>query len=103
MTQDNRGENANRPRIIDRHLPPAEPKRGGPLGIIEGTDSAALGLDPQPASAPPGAKVDSSMTQMPGPKFGDHPATEDKPWATSFGTESDEAGIGAEPDPEGQI
>jgi hypothetical protein len=103
MTDTDPGVNPNRPPIIDRHLPPAEPKRDGPLGSIDGADRAALGLDPGPASAPPGAQVDSSATHLPGPKFGDRPATEDKPWTTSFATESDEAGIGADPDPEGQI
>ncbi len=93
----------DRPPIIDRHLPPAEPKRDGPLDSIEGADRAGLGLTPEPASAPPGAHVDGSRTQVPGPRFGDTPADAEKPWETSLATKNDHTGIGAEPDAEGEL
>ncbi len=94
----------DRPPVIDRHQPPVDPKRTGPLGSIEGADHAALGLDAEPASAPPGAQVDpSEAAALPGPAFGDAPNTARKPWETSLATKSDDAGIGAEPDPEGEI
>lgn len=91
------------PRVIDREMPPADPQRGGPLASVTGADRAALGLDPEPGLAPPGAEVDASETSVPGPKFGDWPAAAEKPWETSLATKSDDAGIGAEPDAEGKI
>jgi hypothetical protein len=103
MTDANPDEKANRPPITDRHLPPAEPERDGPMGSITGVDRAALGLDAQPVEAPPSAEVDAAQTRVPGPAFGDWPATAEKPWQTSMATENDEAGIGSEPDAEGEI
>lgn len=103
MTDAKPEENATRPPVIDRHLPPAEPKRDGPLGTITGVDRAALGLDAEPVGASPSAHVDPSQTRVPGPEFGDGPATAEKPWQTTLATENDEAGIGAEPDPEGEV
>lgn len=103
MTDSDTGPETNRPRVIDNHEPPAEPKRSGPLGSIEGADRAALGLDAEADSAPPGAQVDPTEADLPGPKFGDFPASDEKPWETTLATKSDDAGIGAEPDPEGEI
>jgi hypothetical protein len=103
MSDPKSDEQEKRPPVIDHHLPPAEPKRDGPLGSLEGADRAALGLDPAPQPASPAAQVDPSETALPGPKFGDQPATAAKPWYTSLAAESDEAEIGAEPDPEGEI
>ena len=93
----------DRPPVIDRHEPPAEPRRTGPLGSIEGADRAALGLDAQPQEASAAAQVDPSESHVPGPAWGTRPATDEKPWQTSLATESDDSGIGAEPDPEGEI
>jgi hypothetical protein len=103
MTDSHPDGNPNRPPMIDRHLPPAEPKREGPMGSIEGADSAALGLEPEPLSAPSGAHVDPTMRQVPGAKFGEDAPTTAKPWATSLATENDDAGIGAKPDPAGEV
>lgn len=103
MSDTNQGEQANRPPITDRHMPPAEPQRDGPLGTITGVDRAALGVDAEPVSASPNAQVDATETHLPGPEFGDWPATAEKPWETSLATRDDEAGIGAEPDPEGEV
>jgi hypothetical protein len=93
----------NRPPVIDRHQPPAEPQRTGPMGSIEGADRAGLGLDAEPEPAPRAAQVDPTEAHVPGPVWGDLPATDRKPWQTSVATKSDDAGIGAEPDPEGEI
>ncbi len=102
-TDADRDANDNRPPVIDHHEPPAEPKRSGPLGSIAGADRAGLGLDGVPETAPPGAQVDPSETNVPGPDFGDFPATAKKPWETTLATKSDDAELGAEPDPEGEI
>jgi hypothetical protein len=91
------------PPVIDRHEPPAEPRRTGPLGSIEGADQAALGLSGEAESAPPGAAVDASETDLPGTDFGDFPATDAKPWQTTLASKSDHADMGSEPDPEGEI
>ncbi|HET8570396.1 MAG TPA: hypothetical protein VFN14_00715 [Candidatus Limnocylindria bacterium] len=93
----------NRPPVIDRHQPPAKPQRTGPMGSIEGADRAGLGIDAEPEPAPVAAQVDPSKTHVPGPAWGDLPATDRKPWQTTLATKSDDAGIGAKPDPEGEI
>lgn len=67
------------------------------LGGIEGTDAGALGTEPPPQSAPEAAEVDDADTSIPGPDFGDHVATADKPWFTSLAAESDQAGVGNDP------
>lgn len=102
MTDDQR-ENMNRPPVTDRHLPPAKPQREGPMGTMTGVDRAALGVEAEPTEAAPNAQVEGAQTRIPGPKFGDWPATAEKPWQTSMATENDEAGIGAEPDAEGEV
>ena len=103
VTDADRDSNDGRPPVIDRHEPPAEPKLTGPLGSIAGADRAGLGLVGEPESAPAGAQVDPSEADVPGPDFGDFPATADKPWETTLATKSDNAGVGAEPDPEGEV
>jgi hypothetical protein len=64
------------------------------LGGLEGTDSAALGTEPPPESAPDAARVDDEENLVPGATFGLRPATDDKPWFTSLAAESDQAGVG---------
>ncbi len=90
------------PPVIDRQLPPAEPKTDGPLGSIRGADAAGLGLDAVTNPAPAAAAVDPGERLVPGADFGDHPPTADKPWETSLATISDDAEMGARPDPAGE-
>lgn len=90
------------PPVIDRQLPPAEPQTDGPLGSIRGADAAGLGLDARTSPAPAAAAVDSSDARVPGAGFGDDPPTASKPWETTLATNSDNAEIGAEPDPAGE-
>jgi hypothetical protein len=73
------------------------------MGTSTGVDRAALGLDAEPIEASAAAQVDPTRTEVPGPKFGDWAATAEKPWQTSMATENDDAGIGSEPDPEGEV
>ncbi len=103
MTDTDANRDLDKPRVIDNHEPPADPKRTGPMGSIAGADRAALGVDARAESAPEGAQVDPTETDIPGPHFADHPATAEKPWETSFATKSDDAGIGAEADPAGEV
>ena len=70
----------------DRDAAPSRPS------AIEGADDAALGIAAPPASAPPGARVDSSEHLVPGPMH-DGPGHAAKPWATSLAAESDQAGV----------
>lgn len=77
---------------MDRHHAEAEELTG-----VEGVDDAALGLAPPPESAPPGAEVDRTDREMPGPHFDDHPPVEPKPWFTSLAAESDQAGVMNQP------
>jgi hypothetical protein len=78
-----------------------ESERPPAPGPIEGADAAALGTDAAPASAPPGATVDDSEHLVPGAKFGEGPKTASKPWFTSLGAESEQAGV-ANDDPDAQ-
>jgi hypothetical protein len=68
---------------------------------LDGADAGALGTDAPPSPAPPGAEVDPSEHLVPGATFGEGPKTEAKPWFTSLGAESDQAGV-ANDDPEAQ-
>lgn len=77
------------------------PQQRTPPGAIEGADAGALGTDAPPTPAPPGAEVDASEHLVPGAAFGEGPKTESKPWFTSLGAESDQAGV-ANDDPEAQ-
>lgn len=99
---DPRDDQAASPPVIDRHLPPAEPKTDGPLGSIRGADLAGLGLDAPTNPAPAAAAVDPSDRLVPGADFGDHPPTAHKPWETTLATNSDNAEMGAEPDAAGE-
>ncbi len=92
----------DRPPTIDRHEPPAVPDREGPMGAIRGADRSALGIDAEVHAAPASAEVDATETSVPGPRWGEVPATDAKPWMTSMAAQSDDAEIGAEPDPEGE-
>jgi hypothetical protein len=65
---------------------------------VEGIDPAALGTAPPPQTAPPGASVDPSEETVPGANKGDRLPTESKPWFTSLAADSDQAGVGNEPD-----
>ena len=67
------------------------------VGGLEGADAAALGLTPEPESAPPGAHVDRDEDLVPGADFGDRVPDEAKPWFTSLAAESDQAGVENEP------
>ena len=67
------------------------------VGGLEGADAAALGLTPEPESAPPGARVDRDEDLVPGADFGDRVPDEAKPWFTSLAAESDQAGVENEP------
>jgi hypothetical protein len=75
----------------------AEDRPSDRLHGLEGSDSAALGTDPPPASAPDAARVDDEETLVPGATFGLHPATDAKPWFTSLADESHQAGVGNDP------
>jgi hypothetical protein len=75
--------------------------RRTPSGALEGTDAGALGTDTPPTTAPPGAQVDASEHLVPGAKFDQGPKTDAKPWFTSLGAESDQAGV-ANDDPDAQ-
>lgn len=77
---------------MDRHHADAEELTG-----VKGVDAAALGLGPPPESAPPGAKVDDTDREMPGPSFDDRLPVEPKPWFTSLAAESDQAGVMNQP------
>ena len=67
------------------------------LGGLEGTDEGALGVAPQPESAPPAAAVDDDEQLVPGADFADRPAVESKPWFTSLAAESNQAGVANDP------
>lgn len=67
------------------------------LDPIEGVGEGALGMGPPPESAPEAAEVVDEVNSVPGPDFGDHPATADKPWFTSLAAESDQAGVANDP------
>lgn len=67
------------------------------VGGLEGADPAALGLTPQPESAPPGAEVDGDEDLVPGAGFGRRVPEEEKPWFTTLAAESDQAGVENEP------
>lgn len=67
------------------------------LGGLEGADTAALGAEPPPESAPKTAQADDEEHLLPGATFGLHPATADKPWFTSLAAESEQAGVANEP------
>jgi hypothetical protein len=79
--------------------PPAEPERGGPLGSIEGTDQASLGLTPPAGLEPSAASVDPTDTPSPA-AWDERPATESKPWYTSLTYR--EPGVGVESPPGGE-
>jgi hypothetical protein len=67
------------------------------LGGLEGADSAALGTDPPPQPAPPGARVDDEERLVPGAGFDDVPRDTAKPWFTSLAAESEQAGVANDP------
>jgi len=67
------------------------------LDGIEGVEEGALGMGPPPEPAPESAEVVDAVNRVPGPDFGDHPATADKPWFTSLAAESDQAGVANDP------
>ncbi|MDQ2688654.1 MAG: hypothetical protein M3Y29_00080 [Chloroflexota bacterium] len=69
------------------------------LAGIEGADTAALGAEPPPQSAPEAAEVDGEETLVPGATFGDRLPVDDKPWFTSLAFESDQSGVANEGDP----
>jgi hypothetical protein len=77
------------------------PRRRAPPGALEGADAGALGTDAPPSSAPPGAQVDPSEHLVPGATHGEGPKTAAKPWFTSLGAESDQAGV-ANDEPDAQ-
>jgi hypothetical protein len=77
------------------------PQRQTPPGALEGADAGALGTEAPPSSAPPGAEVDASEHLVPGARFGEGPKTAAKPWFTSLGAESEQAGV-ANDDPDAQ-
>jgi hypothetical protein len=54
------------------------------LGVIEGTDDAALGIGADPAAAVPGATKEG-------------PAQGVKPWSTTLAFDDDQAGVGNDP------
>ena len=66
------------------------------LGTIEGVDDAALGIDAEPAGAPPGAQVDATDTRVPGATK-EGPAQGVKPWSTSLAFDDDQAGVANDP------
>ncbi|HEX2883870.1 MAG TPA: hypothetical protein VHQ42_04785 [Candidatus Limnocylindria bacterium] len=73
-------------------------------GSLAGADAAAMGMEPPPESAPPGAEVSDAEHLVPGADFGTQVADEEKPWFTSLAAESEQAGVMNEPlDPEEDI
>jgi hypothetical protein len=66
------------------------------LGVIEGTDDAALGIDADPAGAPAGAAVDPTETRVPGATK-EGPAQGVKPWSTTLAFNDEQAGVGNDP------
>ncbi len=72
------------------------------LGGLEGADAAALGIDPTPEPAPPGARILDDEQLVPGAHADDVPRTESKPWFTSLAAGSDQAGVANDP-PEDEI
>jgi hypothetical protein len=75
------------------------PSAGDRLRGLEGTDDAALGISPPPESAPDSAEPDGDPEVLvPGADFADRAPTERKPWFTSLAAESDQAGVGNDPD-----
>jgi hypothetical protein len=64
-----------------------------PPGPIEGADDAALGTNPPPTGAPPGAEVSDAEHLVPGADFGEGAPSEAKPWAGSFAARSTQAGV----------
>jgi hypothetical protein len=67
------------------------------LRAIEGADSAALGLTPDPEGAPPGAQVDDSQRLVPGAGRNEPAAGEVKPWQTSLAARDEGAGVANDP------
>ena len=72
-------------RILDR------------LGALEGADPTALGIEPPPEPAPPGAHVEDEERLVPGPRFDEILPTDPKPWFTTLAAESHQAGVGNDP------
>lgn len=90
--------------MTERDLTPPEPDAEGKpptnerrLPAIEGADRGALGLDPPPEPAPPGASVDPGEHLVPGADFADRLPTEAKPWFTSLAADSHQAGVANDP------
>ncbi len=75
----------------------ANPDSADRSGGLEGTDAAALGMEPPPEPAPPGAEVSDAEHRVPGADFGWQVADEEKPWSTSLAAESEQAGVMNEP------
>jgi len=67
------------------------------LGGLEGADAAALGVDPAPDPAPPGAEILDDERLVPGANADDAARTEAKPWFTSLAAGSDQAGVANDP------
>ena len=67
------------------------------LGGLEGADAAALGTDPPPEPAPPGAVVDDDERLVPGAHFDDVRRDQAKPWFTSLAAGSEQAGVANDP------
>ncbi len=77
---------------MDDTRPPADR-----LHVIEGADSAALGLTPEPESAPPGAQVEDSERLVPGAGRNEPAVGDAKPWHTTLAARDDGAGVSNDP------
>lgn len=75
------------------------------LGAIDGADGGALGLNPPPQPASPGAQEPVEEHIVPGAAHAERVPDEAKPWFTSLAAESGQAGVAndapdaQEPDP----
>lgn len=66
------------------------------LDAHEGADAGALGLTPPPEPAPPDAQEPVEEHLVPGATFGDRVPDASKPWFTSLGAASEQAGVANE-------
>jgi hypothetical protein len=67
------------------------------LNVIEGADSASIGVGPSPQSTPAGAQAGDDVRLPPGADFDSTPNDARKPWFTSLAAESEQAGVGNDP------
>jgi hypothetical protein len=67
------------------------------LNVVEGADSASLGVAPSPESTPAEAQPADDVRLPPGADFDATPNHARKPWFTSLAAESQQAGVANDP------